>query len=595
MFSSIMLIFIYYGLCIGAMYYKGKTNSNKALLDTMTRKHITTVVIFVIVMTMFVWYLINLNQYIYYWDYSGYWTISIERMKYMFSHTFLENMSSLYYSINNDDYNIFLPTILAFPLKVFGYTFSNYVLLCFVMFAVPTFLVQGYIAVRIVKRPRTSSATLYVIAVILAGCFAQNYFALLRGYIDIAYLLPMSVAIYILLDYDFGTVSFWKNCGVVSILILIWICRRYTIFFLIGYAVAMLFKGAEVVWRDRSALKRVVINFCELGILGLSTLLLFFRKFFLHALLTNYGEMYSAYDAPIQHKIQTLVENFGLNTIIMVGLVGIFCVVAKRKSGYLPLLSMLVVEIVLFWQTQDMGVQHYMILNVPTFATCMMVFDADTDTVIQEKQSLLTHVNYVLAILCIATVGTNFVKAFANDISNEGCGTIYAQRYYPLQRNDIDVIGSMVNRLNELTSETDDYVYVAASGSILNCDILRKANMPDTDNAVPHMYATCDVDLRDGFPTDFLNAKYVVATDPIQTHLATGQEVVSYLAEGVQDETSYIGCHFRFLEQYELDDGVIAKIYEKTSGFSEDDLQNLRDYYNTLYPGYSSIFTERIY
>lgn len=119
--------------------------------------------------------------------------------------------------------------------------------------------------------------------------------------------------------------------------------------------------------------------------------------------------------------------------------------------------------------------------------------------------------------------------------------------------------------------------------------------MPDTDNAVPHMYATCDVDLRDGFPTDFLNAKYVVATDPVQTHLATGQEVVSYLAEGVQDETSYIGCHFRFMEQYELDDGVIAKIYEKISGFSEDDLQNLRDYYDALYPGYSSIFAERIY
>lgn len=595
MFSSIMLIFIYYGLCIGVMHQRTKTSSNKALLDTMTRKHIATVVIFIIVMTMFVWYLINLNQYIYYWDYSGYWTISIERMKYMFSHTFLENTSSLYYSINNDDYNIFLPTILAFPLKVFGYTFSNYVLLCFAMFAVPTFLVQGCIAVRIVKRPRTSSATLYVIAVILAGCFAQSYYALLRGYIDIAYLLPMSVAIYILLDYDFETVSFWKNCGVVSVLILIWICRRYTIFFLIGYAVAMLLKGAEVVRRDRGAIKRVVINFCELGTLGLAMLLLFFRKFFLHALLTNYGEMYSAYDAPIQHKIQTLIENFGLNTIIMVGLVGILCVVAKRKSGYIPLLSILVVETVLFWQTQDMGVQHYMILNVPAFTVCMMVFDADTDTVIQEKQTLFARVNYVLVILCIATVGTNFVKAFANDISNKGCGTIYAQRYYPLQRNDIDVIGSMVNRLNELTSETDDYIYVAASGSILNCDILRKANMPDTDNAVPHMYATCDVDLRDGFPTDFLNAKYVVATDPVQTHLATGQEVVSYLAEGVQDETSYIGCHFRFMEQYELDDGIIAKIYEKISGFSEDDLQNLRDYYDALYPGYSSIFAERIY
>lgn len=517
----------------------------------------------------------------------------------MYSYSSTENMISLYQSINNDDYNVFLPTIIALPLKLFGYTFPRYVLLCFILFAIPTFLVQGFLAVKLcAKAHKTDIAAVYAVAVILAGLFAQNYYAMLKGYIDIAYLLPMSVAMLLFVDYDFGRISFRTNLAIVCMLILTWICRRYTIFFLIGYAAAMLFKAVIAIKQKKNITKSAIINLLEMGLMGASILLIFFRKFFLHALLTNYGAMYSAYDASLENKLRGLIENFGADSLLFLVLVGVFCLLMKSKGDYVPLLIMLIVETAVFWQTQDMGVQHYMILNVPVFAICMMVFDGCSVTAENCKKIVgggyPVYARCAAAVFCVLVIGVNFVKAFDSRISVGGCGTFFAQRYYPLQRNDMDAIDSLADRLNELTAETDDHIYVVASGSILNCDILRKADMPYTDNAVPACYDTSDVDLRDGFPTDFLHAKYVVTTDPIQLHLSSGQEVVSYLAAGVQNESSYIGEHFCYLEQYQLDDGVTAKIYEKTSEFGESDLQKLRDYYTALYPDSGSIFADRI-
>ena len=596
MFCSIIFIIVFYGLCIYAM--QSDESDHKQKLFKIGTVQSAVAISFLVVITMIVFYWVKQNRYIYFWDYSGYWTMSIERAKYMFEHSLIDNFKTLYESINNDDYNVFLPTILAFPMKTMGNEFSTYVLLCFAMFLIPTFFVQGRLAVKMIKTSKISDNWIFVIFLIASSCFVQNYYALLRGYVDVAYLLPMSVAMYLFVEYDFERVSFRRNSAIVCMLILTWICRRYTIFFLIGYAVAMLVKGIYTLLKNHSSARSVVVNFIEIGTFSIAVLMLFFRRFFLHALLTNYGEMYSAYDAPLSQKVQRLIENFGYDTAIIVVLVGIILLFLRIKDvNYIALVLMAVIEICMFWNTQDMGVQHYMILNVPIFMLVIMSFNGCIQWWSSQrgaKKRMAICVQHALATLCIIVIFINFAKVFFHDISSAGCGTLFPQRYYPLQRNDISTIETLTQRLNELTEKTDNYVYVAASGMILNNDILRKADMPDTANAVPHMYATCDVDLRDGFPTDFLYAKYIVTTDPVQLHLPSGQEVVNYLALNVQNPESYIGRHFQYMEQYELDDGVIAKIYVKISDFNNEDLQEMRDHYGKLYPGYSNIFEDKI-
>lgn len=47
-------------------------------------------------------------------------------MNYMSGSSVVESVRSLLESINNDDYNIFLPSIIASPMKIVGNTFARY-------------------------------------------------------------------------------------------------------------------------------------------------------------------------------------------------------------------------------------------------------------------------------------------------------------------------------------------------------------------------------------------------------------------------------------------------------------------------------------
>ena len=158
----------------------------------------------------------------------------------------------------------------------------------------------------------------------------------------------------------------------------------------------------------------------------------------------------------------------------------------------------------------------------------------------------------------------------------------------------MEQLEALAEYLNGETLNTDQRIYVAASGPVLNCDILRKLYAPDTMNGVPNMYNTSDVDLRDGFPAVLLEADYVVATQPVQLHLNSGQEVVSYPAELIQDGSSYMGRHFEEIQRFELDGGVIAKVYVRTSAWEPGDLEQMRDHFNALYPGCEEMFGGRI-
>lgn len=50
----------------------------------------------------------------------------------------------------------------------------------------------------------------------------------------------------------------------------------------------------------------VVCDFIQIGAVSVAILMLAFARFFFHALLTNYGAMYSAYDAPLNEQLRSL-------------------------------------------------------------------------------------------------------------------------------------------------------------------------------------------------------------------------------------------------------------------------------------------------
>lgn len=591
------LVFVagYYGICLCALYEGGAAGQVRKLhRELSVRQRVVAVlaVIFGVVLTV---YWMGQNQFVYYWDYGEYWRMSVQRMDYLFSHNILDALVSFFASVNGDDYNNFLPSVVALPLKIFGCEFSTYVLINHVMFLVPAVLVQALCVEKLASGRGGKAGWAFAAAVALGTIFPANYYAMYQGYIDVAVLLPISIAVYLLIDFDFRKATLTKDIAVAAILLIAWISRRYVVYFIIGYVAALVIKAAALLWkeRDRGAFLCVVKHFCVIGGVSIGALLVYFRPFLLRALVTDYGEMYSAYNAPLLRKVRDLVNSFGAVTLLAAAAAGVLCFVKrKNRVNFTALLALAAVETAAFWQTQNMGVHHRMLINVPLFLCCMLAwgFVPGKEAAPRDGRRLGRYG----ALLCALALAVNFCQAMLPVPAAVHVRGLFSEKYQPMRRGDMEQLEALAEYLNGETLNTDQRIYVAASGPVLNCDILRKLYAPDTMNGVPNMYNTSDVDLRDGFPAVLLEADYVVATQPVQLHLNSGQEVVSYPAELIQDGSSYMGRHFEEIQRFELDGGVIAKVYVRTSAWEPGDLEQMRDYFNALYPGYEEMFGGRI-
>ena len=591
-FSSLFFCVAPYVFCLCALLCDGGKDRLRELRGSLTAVQILLICFFALGMTAVAVFWIHEDRYVYFWDQAGYWMKSVGRARHMAGHGAGEVLLSLVRSINEEDYNDFLPTVIAFPLLAFGFSYQTYVLVNFLVFQIPVSLLMALAAGKTVQAPAEKKARFFVLAFFLALIIPINYYAIFRGYIDTGFLLFAGTAAWLLTDYDFGKVSVVRDLFLALLFVLTWICRRYTVFLLIGFVAFLLVKAVFALVRKPSDRKKVLLNFLIIGGVSLGILLLFFRDFFLHALLTDYGSMYSAYDAPLKSKISGVVHTCGLLLCIVCILGDILCLLRKDWEDAACWTAMLVTETAVFWRTQAMGTQHMMILTLPVYMLCMKCFGLPEP---EEGggRSRRGYAELAVGLLCAACFLYNFMAAFipkASFLPGELC----ADRYTALQRDDIPVLRSMAEDLNELTEDRDEDIYVAASGVILNSGILSNLNLPEIGKAVPRLLPTHDVDLRDGFPTDFLTAGYVVAAEPAETHLASGQEVVSWLSQSVQDETSCIGKHYTLIREYELDGGVRAKVYQKTGEYAEEDLQTIRDHYAALYPGQEELFAEQI-
>lgn len=303
--------------------------------------------------------------------------------------------------------------------------------------------------------------------------------------------------------------------------------------------------------------------------------------------------MYSAYDAALLIKIQGVCSYFGYLTIAA-SVIALGLSLWKRKNRRLVTFSSvaIVVTTVAFFQTQAMGVQHIYTIAVE-FCILQFVMIELIAACISKRMVRAGWVAGCLGV-CICGSLNCFFPATRGTFAN--VSSLFSTEYDPMQREDVDALCQMVDYVNSLTEGTDTKVYITASGSVLNSAVITMLYAPDNLNPMHNLCDTADVDLRDGFNSEFLEAGVVITTSPIQLHLAEGsQEVVRYLSEQVTDTESPIGRHFEKDEmEFLLDDGVVASIYVKTSDYEQSDLEALAAYFAEYYPGQETLFADRI-
>ena len=243
----------------------------------------------------------------------------------------------------------------------------------------------------------------------------------------------------------------------------------------------------------------------------------------------------------------------------------------------------------MIWNVLQMNYHHNYLIVIQLLLLAVLGA-AGINSFVRSKKGRAA-VGLALAIVC----SVNFMGFFVPKAGKISIAPFFTRtRYYPKYREDIPVILHMVDDLNEM-SRGGNNIYVLASSGVMNSNMLALAHLPETTSALPQLYATHDVDLRDGFPQDFLSAGILVVCDPIQLHLPTGtQEVVRYLAEQILDKRSHLGSHYILAREYMLQNNVTAKVYRRTSDLTSGDYLTLRSYFDNLYPKYPGLFRDAI-
>lgn len=552
-------------------------------------------------------YLLTQNKFVYFWDSSLYWTYSYTQMKAVFSDPF-SAFKNIYKSICFDDYNLILPTLIAIPIKIFGYTFCRYVIINILCFFFPLIFILLSIILnltgKIVKNrvPDTSINRLFIFGILFfSSSFTVFYLALLKGYIDIAALVPAALACLLFIDYrpeDLDRKQVSKDICISGCLLCTFLFRRYFAYFIVGYICALFLYSfyKAIILGKKNHKQGIWISFCNLLIIGgisIVIMIVFFRPMLVHILTNDYSGQYIAYNAPFKDKVTRIVDVFGIWNILLAS-AGIILSFVEKKFRKVTMFCATAATFtaLAFFHVQSMGIQH-----VYTIALEIFILDAIgillLANLFQRKAT-----QSIVVLMCLSVITCGFLNCFFPKTRPvfSHVTKAFSEEYNPLQRNDIPVLHDMVNYLNSLTESTDIRIYIDASGMLLNDSIINSLDKPYKENPLHNLCQVSNVDLRDGFPVDFLSAGIVVTTSPVQLHLPKGtQEVVRFLSQEVANPDSPIGRHFtKDSTNFSLDNGVIAYIYIKNSDFEDRDLHYLSDYFTNYYPGKETIFADRI-
>lgn len=357
---------------------------------------------------------------------------------------------------------------------------------------------------------------------------------------------------------------------------------------LLAAAVADLAEGRTPEgWRTPEAVRRLLI----VGMTFVVVFGLVAAPIVVRTLSVDYRDAYSAYDWNGSRLLDVLsaIRYFGA---VELGLAAVGLATLAREAATrhfaLLLAAQAAIAFGLFTSTQDMVAHHYYLLFPPVALGIGTLVLA-----LSRHQRRMT--GRALAMGVVLLVATGSAITFTG-IAGAPIPQVRTPER-PLTRTDLDAIAAFWNRLAHLDGVSDGKVYVVASSDILNADLLVNYCMHQIGLArkdCDFILRSSDVDKRDGFPYQFLEARYAVVASPVQYHLdPTGQRMVGVLARELESGTG-IGASFRRLPGVAtLEGGVAVSIFERFQPISPAAANAVIAELQGYYPGHAALFKPR--
>lgn len=561
------------------------------------------------VLGLFVAWYVRQERFIYFWDYVGYHDFYIN-LGLAIEQDIFRALHFVFISVRESDYNL-LPTLFLVPFRLLiGPGRLAYILSLAVTFVFPSVVLFTYVVRRLSERnPAESSYDEIGLTVLSASALAflpVLWVPVVFGSVDVGGFLIILIVLVLYFRADIVDQSFVSLVSMALLLCLLVLYRRWYAYWVVGFFGALavcegLRFAADKARRTHWLL--IARNALIMGAVSFISFYLIATPIAKRMLTTDYGDIYSAYRSshPIIHNLGELYEHFGLLTLVLAGLGIVLSVMnEKRRPIAYFLCVQFAITFVLFTRTQDfvisshgeyVGVQHF----YWALATLGLFLVFSVQDLFLRVRSRARKAALVLAI--VAGSLANFAITFLPRAEGPLKAVEFAlpgAREYPMVRTDLDQVQALLDTLSDITKGSPSTVYVLASSFSLNSSIVQEGcfllQRPHRELSRKIAF-TNDVDKRDGFPVQFLTARYVVLTLPFAYHLPPqDQKVIGVLSDELVKGEGIGKSYEKLNYEFSLGDGSSAFIYKKTRSLDPNDLKTLSDQFIGFYPNNKTEF-----
>ncbi len=495
------------------------------------------------------WY-VRHERFIYFWDYVGYHDFYIN-LGLAFEQNMFRALHFVLLSVRESDYNL-LPTLFLVPFRLaFGPGRLAYILSLTVTFVFPSVVLFLYVVRRLSARNTAQNtfdeAGLTLLTLSAVAFLPVLWVPVVFGSVDVGGFLIILIVLLLYFRADLVDQTWGSLVSMALLLCLLVLYRRWYAYWVVGFFGALAVCEGVRCATDRERRTHFLIIAKNILILGAVSFLSFFliaTPIALKMLTTNYGDIYSAYRSshPFLHNLGELYEHFGLLTILLAGLgVVLSAMNEKRRAVTYFLCVQFAITFVLFTRTQDfvlssrgqyVGVQHF----YSALATLALFLAFSVQDLFLWVRSRAGKVALLLVFLAASLA--NFSVTFlprADGLLKAVDFTLPSAREYPMVRTDLGQIQALLDTLSDIAKDPMSTIYILASSFSLNTSIAQEGcfllQRPHRELSRT-IASTNDVDKRDGFPVQFLVARYVVLTVPFAYHLPPqDQKVIGVLAD----------------------------------------------------------------
>ncbi|WP_298048851.1 hypothetical protein [uncultured Cardiobacterium sp.] len=552
----------------------------------MKKLQVINIIIGIAFCAVIIFQYVGLEQDIYFWDYARSWRLyfqSGELLKQDFFIFLQQTGSSIYaQDYNNLSSALLLPFYFILPQGDNRFTF---ILAISLLYLIPTVLLICHL---IRQNTAGFGNREWLLCFWLTTSFLPFWKPIMRGYTDIAGMIPILFCLFYTFKYDLSEKISFKHVLVIGISLWIsFVLRRWYAYTIIAMYLVL---PCMNLWANASSLelkvkiRHLLINYGSAASITFTCIFIFQQNLFQSILYNDYKEAYSAYRFPWQMNIEQATSYFGYLFIgigILSWLLSVLLVPRSRKL--LVGTAMIgVISYVGFYRSVSPDMHHFIPMGAWLLLPILVCFSAYFRKI---RNTILQ--NSILFIVLTLGFLVQANSLFPINISLHK--RLLPSTAYPLYLENYDNYTKLVNFLQEkLFKENKDNAYFSIVSADFNMNYSLFASIAKQP-LVNFMILNPDIDLRDGLPIDTLYAKYLVTTYPAGTYLPSGQENVKIISHLLLRKEG-IGQHYREVARFKIDGGTDAIVYEKVSPISRESAIHYIKQFLSLYPKWEKIY-----